>query len=59
MPEESPIGKLIHIRTTKEEDVPAEKRAKFHKLKESIALPAFRSYAEDNEVLSNLRNALR
>lgn len=59
LPEECPIGKLIHIRLTKEEDVAAEKRAEFRKLKESVELPAFRSYDEDNEVLTKLRNALR
>lgn len=59
LPEESPIGKLIHIRTMKESDVPKEKLSEFRRLKESVALPAFRSYAEDNTALTNLRKALR
>lgn len=59
LPEECPIGKLIHIRTMKDSEVPKEKRTEFRKLKESVALPAFRSYAEDDNALNNLRKALR
>lgn len=59
LPEESPIGKLIHIRSMKDSDVPKEKRTEFRKLKESVALPAFRSYSEDTNALNNLRKALK
>lgn len=59
LPEDCPIGKLIHIRTMKDSDVPKEKRMEFRKLKESVSLPAFRSYAEDDKALNNLRKALK
>lgn len=59
LPEESPVGKLIRIRTMKENDVPKEKRTELRALKEAVALPVYRSYAEDDAVLANLRKALR
>ena len=59
LPEDCPVGRLMHIRAMKDSDVPKEKRADLHKLKESVALPIFRSYAEDNQALNNLRKALR
>ena len=59
MPEDCAIGRLIRIRSMKDSDVPREKRQDLHKLKESVALPAFRSYKEDNEALTNLRKALK
>ena len=59
LPEDCPVGRLIHIRSMEDSDVPKEKVADLHKLKESVALPIFRSYAEDNEALNNLRKALK
>ena len=57
--EDCPAGRLMHIRSMKDSDVPKEKRQDLHKLKESVALPTFRSYKEDAEALNNLRKALR
>lgn len=59
LPEDCPVGHLMHIRGMKDSDVPKEKRAELRKLKQSVALPTFRSYAEDNEALNNLRKALK
>ena len=59
LPEDCSIGRLIHIRSMKDSDVPKEKRQDLHKLKESVALPVFRSYAEDDEALNKLRKALK
>lgn len=59
LPEDCPVGRLMHIRGMKDSDVPKEKRADLRKLKQSVALPTFRSYAEDNEALNNLRKALK
>ena len=59
LPEDCPVGRLMHIRGMKDSDVPKEKRADLLKLKQSVALPTFRTYAEDNEALNNLRKALK
>ena len=59
LPEDCPVGRLIHIRAMKESDVPKEKRQDLRRLKESVALPTFRSYAEDTDALNNLRKALK
>ncbi len=59
LPEDCSIGRLIHIRSMKDSDVPKEKRQDLHKLKESVALPVFRSYAEDDEAINKLRKALK
>ncbi len=59
LPEDCPVGRLIHIRSMKDSDVPKEKLQDLHKLKESVALPVFRSYAEDDEALNKLRKALK
>lgn len=59
LPEECPVGHLMRIRTMKDSDVPKEKRGELRKLKESVALPTFRSYEEDHDALSNLRKALK
>ena len=59
LPEDCPVGRLMHIRSMKDSDVPKEKRQDLRKLKESVALPTFRSYAEDNEAMNNLRKALK
>ncbi len=59
LPEDCPAGRLIHIRSMKDSDVPKDKVQELHRLKESVALPIFRSYAEDNEALNNLRKALK
>lgn len=57
--EDCPVGRLMHIRSMKDSDVPKEKLQDLHKLQESVALPVFRSYAEDNEALNKLRKALK
>lgn len=59
LPEECALGKLIHIRSMKESDVPKDKRGELRKAKEAVALPVYRSYAEDDEALANLRKALK
>ena len=59
LPEDCPVGRLIHIRAMKDSDVPKDKLQDLHKLKESVALPVFRSYAEDDEALNKLRKALK
>ena len=56
---DTPIGKLIQIRTTDEKDISQEKRAEFRKLKEEVALPVFGSYKQDANVLKKLRDKLR
>lgn len=57
--DDTPIGKLIRLRTMKEEDVPKDKLTEFRKLKEEIALPSFGSYAEDENVKKKLREKLK
>lgn len=59
LPDDCALGRLMHIRSMKDSDVPKEKRGELHKLQESVALPVYRSYEEDNEALNNLRKALR
>lgn len=59
LPEDCAVGRLMHIRSMKETDVPKEKRQDLRKLKESVALPTFRTYAQDSTALANLRKALK
>ena len=57
--QDSAIGRLIHIRTMTDEDVPKDKIAKLHELQEEVKLPSFGSYLKDEIAIKNLWEKLK
>lgn len=57
--QETAIGRLIHIRTMTDKDVPKDKISELHELQEEVKLPSFGSYLKDEIAIKNLWEKLK